>query len=402
MVERFGPSRKSMLRDVLSKSFGEGLSSGINSYYAHKDLDKVVSNPENSKKPYSERVSELQRALAPHGDIGASILQQRLGIEAQRQKEFEQDTDIQRGKALYSQLFPGEQAPEGIGTEQVINLAKARNTANKPNKFSPIPEEVKKLEYDFLNDKAIQNLPDEQWYAAGVARDIPPGEMDRLSAIRQERKSNQRAAEKVDFEIHKDTAKYDEDLSKESKIAEKKLKGIEAQEKLVDKIGKWDRFVNAFAGDSAIGKVLKSANVAEYESHELAALEGTKDTFGVRLSDADLRVALKKLATAEKSPEAKRRILSWQKLDAKIAIERQKIADQIKKKNKGLRPIDYEQQIRQQLDARFGNEIEQQTDAIKNLPDPGEVSVLSPSGQLHNIPKSELDTALKEGGRLAK
>lgn len=103
-VHVVGPSRKELMRESVGQSIGQGLSNFINHYYANKSLENVLEDKSFQEAPQSERASRLERALTGHGDAGAQILQNRLGIEQQIKQEQEQ--------GILSKLLSGKEVSE--------------------------------------------------------------------------------------------------------------------------------------------------------------------------------------------------------------------------------------------------------------------------------------------------
>jgi len=171
------------------------------------------------------------------------------------------------------------------------------------------------------------------------------------------------------IQFHKESQDFDKSLTTQSEAAEKKIKSIQQQRKLQPNITNWDRFVTAAFKNSPWENLFKSSTAQQFDSFALPMIEGQKDTFGVRLSDADLKLILQKIATADKNPEANAAIMDWMEEDEKLKIERRKIADQITKQNKGLRPQEFESLIRQEMQNRFGNEIDEKAKKILDLPE---------------------------------
>ena len=173
--------------------------------------------------------------------------------------------------------------------------------------------------------------------------------------------------EKIEF--HKEGAKYDEGLTKKAESAERKIKAIEKQQELQPDISNWDRFIAATSAGTRFEDLLKSQSAHEFDSYALPMIEGKKENFGVRLSDADLRLIVQKIATSSKNPEANKAIMEYQKLESKLDIEKRKIGDKIKKENGGLRPLDFDAKIRQKMNEEFGDEIQSRANDIMALED---------------------------------
>lgn len=110
-IHNLGPSRKSLLQESLGQALGQGLSNFTNQYFAGKALDDVVNDKNYETAPMGERASRLQRAMMPYGEMGASVLQNRMGIEQQvaQEKEQKKQEALQKRKSpLLSKALNGE------------------------------------------------------------------------------------------------------------------------------------------------------------------------------------------------------------------------------------------------------------------------------------------------------
>ena len=201
-------------------------------------------------------------------------------------------------------------------------------------------------------------------------------------------KEKQKRNEEIKF--HQETQKYDEELTKSTQVAKKQLDAINDIEKAV-KSGKVKptSWTNIFKGFGTIGDKLAEAVQNQDEATILASipqlLEGWKQVFGVRLSDADLRVLQDKLPSIGKSPEANLAITRIMKKYGEIALLRQQIGKEIKDKNNGLRPLGYADKI----EARF----DEMTAPVK---------IISPnSGKIIEIPAYKVSEAILAGAKLA-
>lgn len=89
MVQMFntGPSKGALQSAILGQALGQGLGNFTGTYFANKALQNVMDNPELKDAPPSEKLSALQRALAPHGERGQRLLQQSFQLEQQRMNE---------------------------------------------------------------------------------------------------------------------------------------------------------------------------------------------------------------------------------------------------------------------------------------------------------------------------
>lgn len=61
-----------------SSELGQGIGSGLNSYFANKALEDVSKDPSTKNLSLSEKLGALQSAVAPYGEKGQKMLQQRM------------------------------------------------------------------------------------------------------------------------------------------------------------------------------------------------------------------------------------------------------------------------------------------------------------------------------------
>jgi len=233
------------------------------------------------------------------------------------------------------------------------------------------PYSQKLMESDGEDFAEKSGAPSEQEFDAeneGLSLVFPELARERRAA--KETQEKRRLADRKEaLAFHKESEKFDEKLTTQSEAAHKKLKAIEYQRKKQPEITNWDRFVSSAFKGSRWENLFKSSSAQQFDSAALPMMEGQKETFGVRLSDADLKLILQKIATADKSPEANKAILDYMELDEKLKIEKRKIADQIRKANKGLRPLDFESMVREQFNEKFGDQIESAAQKVMELPD---------------------------------
>jgi hypothetical protein len=79
--------RNILLKEQIGQSLGQGLSDFMGTYFANKSLQNVLNNPSLKDAPLSEKMGALQTALAPYGEKGQKILQQRMMTLRQGQLE---------------------------------------------------------------------------------------------------------------------------------------------------------------------------------------------------------------------------------------------------------------------------------------------------------------------------
>jgi len=156
-IHNLGPSRKSLLQNALGQSLGQGLSNFTNQYFAGKALDDVINNPSYRDSPMGERASRLQRAMMPYGEMGASVLQNRMQVEQQVAQEKEQKKQESllraRTKAENKYVSGGELTPEEeelVRPELRVSYLKAKQPKGGLT-GQPVPPEVAQAIPQILN-----------------------------------------------------------------------------------------------------------------------------------------------------------------------------------------------------------------------------------------------------------
>jgi len=196
---------------------------------------------------------------------------------------------------------------------------------------------------------------------------------------------------KEQLEFHKESQKYDEELNKSTKIAKNQIDTIKIINQSIGSGNvKPNSVANLFKGFGVLGDKISNAYLngdqAALQASIPALLEGWKEVFGVRLSDADLRILQDKLPGLGNSLEANKAILKVMTKYSKMALLRSKIGLEIKEKNGGLRPLNY------------ANKIEQRYDEMVQP-----VRIINPkTGREITIPAFELGDALDAGGTLVQ
>ncbi len=122
-----GPSRRTVQKEMMAQSLGQGLGNMMSEHFASKKLEEVLSNKEMENLPFSERVNKIQTAMNQFGEVGEKKLQQRLGIEQQRLQEQSQGaiSKYLKGEPLSSneeRLIPPEIQLKKMQLNQQANL----------------------------------------------------------------------------------------------------------------------------------------------------------------------------------------------------------------------------------------------------------------------------------------
>jgi hypothetical protein len=204
----------------------------------------------------------------------------------------------------------------------------------------------------------------------------------------EERKATQKRTEDLGF--HKESKEYDDKLLDQSRKADNQMEALSNIEKSI-KSGniKPTSAVNILRGTGAIGDKIANALLNNDQATVLSSIpyliEGWKDIFGVRLSDADLKIIQDKLPDIGKSPEANMAMVKIMRKYSEMSKLRYQIGKEIKEKNNGLRPLGFADQIETQF---------------QNMMKP--VKVTNPkTGNVIEIPAYKVSDAVKSGAVLS-
>jgi len=352
--------KKASLGQRLSAGVGQGLQVGQQLMQQHQQNQAISERfPELAGLPPEMQKAGLTELL--RGQRGLTPLQQ-----SQKELADQRLKSLQSNQTLFQKL-------SGEPNQQ-------ENDLNKQSHFSQEDQDPlsKVSDEDLIKISAFAGQPGE----AGVFGNIAKQSLDN----RRENKKRERA-EVLDF--HKESAKYDEELNKNLRISKNQIESFENIEKALKSgnvhPGSW---TNILKGFGQVGSKISDAIQNKDEATLLASipqlLEGWKQVFGVRLSDADLRVLQDKLPSIGKTPEANRSVLKIMRKYAEMSQLRGQIGKDIKKSNKGLRPLGYADMIEERFD-----------EMVKPI------KVVNPkTGNLIDIPAYKVGDAIKAGAYL--
>ncbi len=142
------------ISEMLGMSLGQGIGSGINTFFANRALDSVLKDKSLEGASPSTKMGQLQSALSPYGEKGQEIFKNRMMIEQQASQEKEQsklkDEQEVIGKILSDQeVSPKELAKISPQNQLKVLDIQKRKQAGRSVKDSLIkagyPEETANL-----------------------------------------------------------------------------------------------------------------------------------------------------------------------------------------------------------------------------------------------------------------
>lgn len=98
-IHNLPAKRRGVLAEVLGESLGKGLGEFGNAYFANKALEGVMNDPSLKNASSSERMSRLESALRPHGELGEGVFKKHLQIELLADQEKKRKMAIQQQQA---------------------------------------------------------------------------------------------------------------------------------------------------------------------------------------------------------------------------------------------------------------------------------------------------------------
>lgn len=381
--------------DVLANALGMGLGNGLNTFFANRSLESVMKDKSLEGAPTSKKLEALRSALSPYGENGQQIFQQRMLIEQQEQQErmeikqeklkkeaekaaiekeqrlYQQQKDLQTQKDVAANLRAGMKPPPGGLAGQPIP-----------------PEQISKIE-NFIKQNP-NSSSDELAIGLAKAGVNPTYSNPYVENKRRKEENNaklQTSENKIananDIRFHEESKEYANKIAQEAKTSKEKLNTINNIIKDVEEGHiKPKSLSNVFRFFGNTGNRIADALLTGKEANLLSAvpefLEGRKDLFGVRLSDADLKILQDKLPDISKSPQANLKILNLMKKYAEKSIFRQEAAEKvleekgISTRSGKLRPLNYENLVEKEFD-KIQNEEE--NGVLMRLPDGREVPI---------------------------
>lgn len=377
---------KQNLGDILGQSIGHGFGAGMQ--------HRAASQYEQQQKQQQQQqeFSVLDAALRQGGTSPQSKLEAILKapvsnetkklysdyIGTQQQTTAKAESEKAKNEAYNARTAAMGAKPQGGLTGQPV----------PPEVGNKIKEIVQTNPSDTADDLAIK------FDEAGVPRGFSNSYIEnrrRQDETRAKQNINEKElSRKEQLDFHRESQKYDEDLLDKAKVAKKQIGAVQDIEKaLASGKVKPSSMANIFKGLGPIGDKISNALLNENEASILASipqlLEGWKEVFGVRLSDADLKLLEDKLPSIGRDPESNRAVLKIMKKYGDMTLLRDQIASEIKSKSGGLRPLGY------------ANKIEARFDEMT-----APVRVINPNtGRVIEIPAYKVSDAIKSGATLA-
>jgi len=365
-----------------SERFLEALGTGVQAGadYFQKEKQQIQLNNENQA---AKRMG-IDLSGFNHPEDRRKIMEYALrGKELEKEYGFKENLEKEKIKEKYKnkqslmegigetygqtedtqvdEMSPHEKYP-GVGLlDGIIEKKQAKEKTGKPRfKLPHSPKDIGKMA---IADPTTARI----WESQNEAALRHQEHQENIDIKKQERIEDKAQKEKEFF--HKETEKYDTELSELSTAAQKKNRALERQMNSVDKLGWFDRVSTAVFGNTPYGNLLKSQTAQEFDANTLPQLEGQRQILGGILSDSDIRLLMQKIVTADKNPEANKTIARQMQLENDLVINKEQIAEEIKRKNGGYRPANYLSEINRIYNERYGKDIQDSYQNVMALAD---------------------------------
>ena len=374
------------------QSFGEKLTQGIGTGL---DIASKLIQQHEQKKAMAQEEQTLNelginvKGLSP--EMKKVVVAEML--KSQGKDDLQNKRINQFNSLLFGQDNQNHENQQNNSRFAELSTSSARTSGQqKEQEEVQAVNQTKSSKYDpsEISDETILQLQMFDPQAAKLIQDQKNSSIKQKSDKEEIERKNKAANRKEQIEFHKESAKYDEDLFEKAKIAKNQQQTITEIDKALDSGNvKPSSIANVFKGMGKIGDKISEAVLNSDEAALLASiptlLEGWKEMFGVRLSDADLRLLQDKLPSIGKNPKSNKAVLKILKKYSDATLLRSKIASDIKSKNGGLRPLGYADRIEERYD-----------EMVKP------VKIINPNnGNTIEIPAYLLSDAMASGATLA-
>jgi hypothetical protein len=328
---------------------------------------------ENAKDLEKLKLGQKKKEQEANEELVESIAQQRgIDLTPQQKKSYA------KNPSLFAQVSKPPKEPQGTQASKPIDAGQLKimdEVESSPEwETASIPQKTSMMQ------------------RAGVSKENTKSRVDTIIEDKKIDAENKKATAKTDaanrkeeLQFHKESEEYEKELAKGNKSAEHQLNAIKDVEKaLKSKKTSPTSLANIFSFFGKTGKKLADSILTEDQATIAASvpafLEGRKELFGVRLSDADLAILEDKLPSMGKSQEANKAILKIMKKYSQGSQLRYKIANEIKSKNKGLRPLG------------FSNRVEERYEEMTST-----VRMRTPNGNIIEVPAYQVSDAISQG-----
>lgn len=374
----------------ISREIASNFGSAAREVRDENTIERVLSQAMNNPQVLQNSIGQILSQVSPErqGEAikylqGSMQNMQKQQQQQQRRSALEKyginaDFPESLQKIQYENQLKDErfQNADSLFSPQTAIPNQNNQLNNQQNKLQNLPQQqqqqqsLENLDQNILNTQDIQNNQQKSIvnteqnknnlfrllaHPDNAIRERAKGELKQLQEdnILSQKEVKRLRDEEISF--HKESEKYDEELFKQNKAAKRQVEAIkDINTALASGNVSRGSLSNIFKGFGKIGdklsEILLKPDEATIQASIPYLLEGWKEVFGVRLTDADLRLLQDKLPSIGKSVEANMAITKILKKYADLTLLRGTIAKEIKAQNKGLRPLGYADKVEERFD----------------------------------------------------
>lgn len=390
--------KKSSGWGAIGAGLGKGLGEGIEAAEEKRDMEKYqdqenqaakklginltgIRDPQTRREILLNGIKSKFKNESENKDLMSnrsiiSDLESRRGLESGSLGAYEKDPRMAEQVSRPKAEPRGRISEEPITADQLRRIEEVRK---KPEFSTSSPSQ----KYQLLTSGGVSRANAESESKIAAEEGKVKAENSKVEAKKTQEQNKQEYDEKL--RVHKESDEYDKDVLSKARSAKRTLENVkEAEKALASKKVSPNSTINVLRHFGEPGKALSNA-IMNKETKAIQALmpeflEGKKELFGVRLSDADLRLLQDKSIDIGNSLEANKAVLGLIKKYADQSILRGDIASEISKKHGNYRPLGYERMIDEEVDRQM-NPIE----------------MMDAKGNSYSIPAYRVGSAIKKG-----
>lgn len=377
-----------------SRAIGNNIRAGLTQGRDESAIENILSQAMQSGNPevLQDSIGRILSQVSPERQGAAIQYLQGSLSNVQKKQDMARTEQRERNAAQEAGYTYG--APSQVQTQQIKNQQPPKPSGGLSGQ--PVPPQITSALMDVVNNNpaATADQLALEFDKAQIPRAFSNSYIENRRRQDETKAGNEREDKKLsrneELQFHKESEKYDQDLLKKTGLAKKQFDTIKSIENAVNSGNvNPSSLSNIFKGLGKIGDKISEALLNKDEATLLSSipqlLEGWKEVFGVRLTDADLSLLQDKLPSIGKSQKANQAVLNVIKKYGEMTLLRGKIAEEIKQKNGNLRPLG------------FSSLVERRFDEMTSP-----VEIINPNnGRKISIPAYKLSDAILSGAKLS-
>ncbi len=381
-IYRGGEDPRDSSTAVLIKALGQGLNQTVGTYFTNKALNNVLEDPSLKNAPQSVRMSKLQQAMAPYGEKGRQLIQDRMQIDKQQAMEKEEETKLKSQEAI-SKLINGETLTPAekkfISPEHQLKFAeisqreKLAGLKPPPGGVSaqPVPTEINQKIGQVLGNS--KNMSADQLKQAFDSAEIPPTFTSQYVENRRRSDEQQMTRDTAHSgELRKETFPARKEISDKAEASRAGIENKEHLLKLIDQGNLDDPTYAAFAQALPLdlGKRLLSPDTVQYKAGLIDEFTDLRNIFQGQTRVKEIELLEEKIADIYLTDEQKKTILKSRINALKADLIKEEAAAEIEKEMPNLGLLQFRREVdkraKPKMEAIFNQILDEQNSVIKD------------------------------------